>query len=279
LVRSTVTTNQPSAVGCDGARLPRTPDRVIRITSESFVTAGPFVVISTKAKGRVEKSGCVWALRQIRSRIPRLRCAPLGMTNADPPGAIGQGRAAKSPVIAGVSLAWHVLTTPAKADSSDTTLSFLRRQESRHRTHRGYPRVSARSWFGCRLAPCLRRGDRLTPIEAMLAAADHALMLLDGLRGAAATPDGTARHGCHNFPVPFSFLSQNGVGRHYIARTQVLGVFSRCPMTETDKYYVGRCLDGHPDDFRHLVRRYQPVLLAHLAGKLGNRDRAEEAAQ
>ena len=40
-----------------------------------------------------------------------------------------------------------------------------------------------------------------------------------------------------------------------------------------------RCLDGHPDDFRHLVRRYQPILLAHLAGKLGRRDRAEEAAQ
>ena len=50
-------------------------------------------------------------------------------------------------------------------------------------------------------------------------------------------------------------------------------------MTETDMYYVERCLDGHPDDFRHLVRRYQPVLLAHLAGKLGRRDRAEEAAQ
>ena len=48
---------------------------------------------------------------------------------------------------------------------------------------------------------------------------------------------------------------------------------------ENDRYYVERCLDGHPDDFRHLVRRYQPVLLAHLAGKLGNRDRAEEAAQ
>ncbi len=48
---------------------------------------------------------------------------------------------------------------------------------------------------------------------------------------------------------------------------------------ETDCYYVERCLDGHPDDFRHLVRRYQPVLLAHLAGKLGDRDRAEEAAQ
>ncbi len=50
-------------------------------------------------------------------------------------------------------------------------------------------------------------------------------------------------------------------------------------MTETDQHYVARCLDGHPDDFRHLVRRYQPVLLAHLAGKLGRRDSAEEAAQ
>jgi RNA polymerase sigma-70 factor (ECF subfamily) len=48
---------------------------------------------------------------------------------------------------------------------------------------------------------------------------------------------------------------------------------------ETDGYYVERCLDGHPDDFRHLVRRYQPVLLAHLAGRLGSVDRAEEAAQ
>ena len=50
-------------------------------------------------------------------------------------------------------------------------------------------------------------------------------------------------------------------------------------MSETDKYYVERCLDGHPDDFRHLVKRYQAVLLAHLAGKLGNRDSAEEVAQ
>jgi RNA polymerase sigma-70 factor (ECF subfamily) len=50
-------------------------------------------------------------------------------------------------------------------------------------------------------------------------------------------------------------------------------------MSETDKYYIERCLDGHPDDFRHLVRRYQGVLLANLAGKLGNKDRAEEAAQ
>lgn len=50
-------------------------------------------------------------------------------------------------------------------------------------------------------------------------------------------------------------------------------------MYETDEYYVERCLDGHPDDFRYIVRRYQSVLLAHLVGKLGNKDRAEEAAQ
>lgn len=50
-------------------------------------------------------------------------------------------------------------------------------------------------------------------------------------------------------------------------------------MSETDQYYVERCLDGHPDDFRYLVRCYQGVLLAHLAGKLGNKDKAEEAAQ
>jgi RNA polymerase sigma-70 factor (ECF subfamily) len=50
-------------------------------------------------------------------------------------------------------------------------------------------------------------------------------------------------------------------------------------MPETDRYYIERCLDGHPEDFRYLVRRYQAVLLAHLAGKLGNKDSAEEAAQ
>ena len=50
-------------------------------------------------------------------------------------------------------------------------------------------------------------------------------------------------------------------------------------MSETDSHYIGRCLDGHPDDFRYLVRRYQALLLAHLAGKLGSRDKADEAAQ
>jgi DNA-directed RNA polymerase specialized sigma24 family protein len=50
-------------------------------------------------------------------------------------------------------------------------------------------------------------------------------------------------------------------------------------MTENDKYYVERCLDGHPDDFRYLVQRYQSILVANLAGQLGDLDRAEEAAQ
>ncbi|MHC4573794.1 MAG: RNA polymerase sigma factor [Planctomycetota bacterium] len=50
-------------------------------------------------------------------------------------------------------------------------------------------------------------------------------------------------------------------------------------MGTSDKDYIERCLDGHPDDYRYLVRRYQAVLLAHLAGQLGNRDKAEEAAQ
>ncbi len=51
------------------------------------------------------------------------------------------------------------------------------------------------------------------------------------------------------------------------------------PKTKTDKYIVASCLNGHPDDFRYLVRRYQGVLLAHLIGRLQNRDMAEEAAQ
>ena len=50
-------------------------------------------------------------------------------------------------------------------------------------------------------------------------------------------------------------------------------------MSQRDKYYIERCLNGHSDDFRYLVRCYQGPLLAHLAGRLGNKDNAEEAAQ
>jgi hypothetical protein len=38
------------------------------------------IVISTKAGGRVEKSGCEWTTRYIRGQMSRLRFAPLDMT-------------------------------------------------------------------------------------------------------------------------------------------------------------------------------------------------------
>jgi RNA polymerase sigma factor (sigma-70 family) len=50
-------------------------------------------------------------------------------------------------------------------------------------------------------------------------------------------------------------------------------------MTENDQFYIEQCLDGRPDEFRHLIRRYQTALTAYLTSKLGNRTNAEEAAQ
>ena len=50
-------------------------------------------------------------------------------------------------------------------------------------------------------------------------------------------------------------------------------------MAGSDKYYVERCLNGHPDDYRYLVRQYQSALTAQLTGILGQRHLAEEAAQ
>jgi len=50
-------------------------------------------------------------------------------------------------------------------------------------------------------------------------------------------------------------------------------------MDLTDKEHVQRCCDGHPEDFRVLVRRYQGPLFSYLTGRLGDRSQAEEAAQ
>ncbi len=50
-------------------------------------------------------------------------------------------------------------------------------------------------------------------------------------------------------------------------------------MCQADRDCIERCLDGHPEAYRHLVGRYQAVLLSYLAGRLGDRERAEEAAQ
>ena len=50
-------------------------------------------------------------------------------------------------------------------------------------------------------------------------------------------------------------------------------------MSLTDGECVQNCLDGRPEDYRHLVRRYQGVLLSYLTGLLGSPSGAEEAAQ
>jgi RNA polymerase sigma-70 factor (ECF subfamily) len=50
-------------------------------------------------------------------------------------------------------------------------------------------------------------------------------------------------------------------------------------MADTDRSLVGRCLDGHSEDFRHLVQRYQHALVAHLRMRLRDRVEAEDAAQ
>jgi RNA polymerase sigma-70 factor (ECF subfamily) len=50
-------------------------------------------------------------------------------------------------------------------------------------------------------------------------------------------------------------------------------------MDLTDKEHVERCRDGHPEDFRVLVDRYQKPLFSYLAGRLQDPLQAEEAAQ
>lgn len=50
-------------------------------------------------------------------------------------------------------------------------------------------------------------------------------------------------------------------------------------MDLTDKQYVERCRDGHPEDFGALVARYQKPLFSFLASRVRNFQQAEEAAQ
>ena len=50
-------------------------------------------------------------------------------------------------------------------------------------------------------------------------------------------------------------------------------------MCTADSDCIRQCLDGQPEAFRHLVARYQDSVMSFLAGRLGNRERAEEAAQ
>jgi RNA polymerase sigma-70 factor (ECF subfamily) len=48
---------------------------------------------------------------------------------------------------------------------------------------------------------------------------------------------------------------------------------------ETDRHYVERCLDGHRDDFRHLVLRYQRSLVAGIRVRRVPLAEAEDVAQ
>lgn len=51
--------------------------------------------------------------------------------------------------------------------------------------------------------------------------------------------------------------------------------------SQTDRFYVERCLRGNRDDFRHLVTRYQKPLLTDVRFRLrqARRDSAEDVAQ
>ncbi len=50
-------------------------------------------------------------------------------------------------------------------------------------------------------------------------------------------------------------------------------------MTQSDTEYIKQCLNGHADQYRFLVQRYQTVVMAFLTGRLRDPHRAEEAAQ
>lgn len=47
----------------------------------------------------------------------------------------------------------------------------------------------------------------------------------------------------------------------------------------TDRYFVKRCLNGHRDDFRHLVTRYQQPLLAGIRFRQARSEGADDVAQ
>lgn len=50
-------------------------------------------------------------------------------------------------------------------------------------------------------------------------------------------------------------------------------------MVENDRFIIRQCLDGRPDEFRHLIRRYQSGVMAFLTGKLKDKNLVEEATQ
>lgn len=50
-------------------------------------------------------------------------------------------------------------------------------------------------------------------------------------------------------------------------------------MFNNDHFIIRQCLDGQPNEFRHLIRRYQHGIVVFLTGKLKDKTLVEEAAQ
>lgn len=50
-------------------------------------------------------------------------------------------------------------------------------------------------------------------------------------------------------------------------------------MRYSDQFVIRQCLDGRPDAFRHLIRRYQAPVTAYISKRLRLRHLIEEAAQ
>ena len=50
-------------------------------------------------------------------------------------------------------------------------------------------------------------------------------------------------------------------------------------MNRTDRECIRLCLDGHPEAYRELVQCYEGPLIALLTGRIGDADKAREAAQ
>jgi RNA polymerase sigma-70 factor, ECF subfamily len=50
-------------------------------------------------------------------------------------------------------------------------------------------------------------------------------------------------------------------------------------MSFPDDQYIQRCLDGHPDEYRHLVGRYQRMVSSFLATRLNDSAAAEDLTQ
>jgi RNA polymerase sigma-70 factor (ECF subfamily) len=50
-------------------------------------------------------------------------------------------------------------------------------------------------------------------------------------------------------------------------------------MCPSDERCIEQCLNGHPDEFRQLVHRYERPIMTYLQGRMGDAEAASEAAQ